>query len=112
MPDPPKSEVEVIPDYEFRRQSIYTVKADGSGLVELAWSENPSSPPKTRIGRSELRAPEEGVAWFQWSPDGKRLAFAARRYGEKDGIYIADADGASVRRIFDLADLADCGERP
>ena len=44
---------------------------------------------------------------FQWSADGERIAFVARRYGEKDGIYIADAEGASVRRIFDLATLSD-----
>ena len=107
MPDPPKSEVEVIPDYKFRRQSIYTVKADGSGLVELAWSETPNSAPETRFGSDGLRSAEEGVSAFRWSPDGKRIAFAARRYGEKDGIYIADSEGASVRRIFDLSTVSD-----
>ena len=92
----------VIRDYWVRRQSVYTVKADGSGLVELAWSENPDSAPKTRAGRNDW-SPEEQASMFRWSPDGERLAFAARYYGEKDGIYVADADGASVRRIFDLA---------
>ena len=106
--DPPKREAKVMPDYEFRRQSIYTVKADGSGLVELAWSENPNSPPKTRVGSYELRAPEEGVSALRWSPDGERVAFVARRYGDKDGIYVADADGADVRRILDVADVEDC----
>ncbi len=99
---------EVADNYVFRRQSIYTVNPDGSGLVELAWSENPDAPPKTRIGSYELRAPEEGVSAFQWSPDGERLAFVARRYGDKDGVYVADSDGASsVRRVFDLADILD-----
>ena len=37
---------ETVPDYMFRRQSLYTVKADGSGLVELAWSETP--PPRAQ----------------------------------------------------------------
>jgi len=103
--DPAKREA--IPDYEVRRQSLYTVKADGSGLVELAWSENPSNAPKPRLGWDGLRAAEEAVSVFQWSPDGERIAFVARRYGEKDGIYIADAEGASVRRIFDLATVED-----
>jgi len=98
---------ETIPDYEVRRQSLYTVKADGSGLVELAWSENPNAAPKTRFGINELRTPEEWVSSFQWSPDGKRVVFVARQYGEKDGIYVADAEGASVQRIFDLATMSD-----
>ena len=98
---------ETTPDYVFRRQSIYTVKADGSDLVELAWSENPDSPPKTRFGSYELRAPEEAVSALQWSPDGERIAFAASRYGDKDGIYVAGADGASVQRIFDLATVSE-----
>ena len=98
---------ETIPDYMFRRQSLYTVKADGSGLVELAWAETPTPAPNTRFGMYELRAPEEAVSVFQWSPDGKRVAFVARRYGETDGIYIADAEGASVQRIFDLATVED-----
>ena len=106
--DPSKYTREIKPDYVFGRQSIYTVKADGSGLVELAWSENPNSPPKTRFGMSELGAPEEGVSAFQWSPDGERIAFAARRYGDKDGIYVADPeDSSSVRRIFDLATVSE-----
>ena len=105
----PESEVEVIRDYAVRRQSLYTVKADGSGLVELAWSETPNSAPKTRFGSFGLYEPEEYVSSLQWSPDGERLAFAARRYGEKTAIYVADADGASVRRILDLSAIADCG---
>ena len=62
---PSKYTREIKPDYVFGRQSIYTVKADGSGLVELAWSENPNSPPKTRFGRTELGEPAEGLSWFQ-----------------------------------------------
>ena len=104
---PLKREVEVIPEYEVRRQSLYTVNADGSGLVKLAWSENPNSASKKRFGSDGLSAAEEAVSVFQWSPDGKRIAFVARRYGEKDGIYIADAEGASVQRIFDLATVED-----
>ena len=103
--DPAKREA--IPDYEVRRQSLYTVKADGSGLVELAWSENPRNAPKPRLGWDGLRAAEEAVSVFQWSPSGERIAFVARQYGEKDGIYVADAEGASVRRIFDLATVED-----
>ena len=104
---PLKREVEVIPEYEVRRQSLYTVNADGSGLVKQAWSENPNSASKKRFGSDGLSAAEEAVSVFQWSPDGKRIVFVARRYGEKDGIYIADAEGASVRRIFDLATVED-----
>ena len=98
---------ETIPDYMFRRQSLYTVKADGSGLVELAWAETPPPAPNTRFGINNLGAPEEWVSSFLWSPDGARLAFVARRYGETDGMYIADAEGASVQRIFDLATVSD-----
>ena len=103
--DPAKREA--VPDYEVRRQSLYTVKADGSGLVELAWSKNPRNAPTPRLGWDGLRAAEEAVSVFQWSPDGARIAFVARRYGETDGIYIADAEGASVRRVFDLATVED-----
>ena len=108
-PDNPSDSAkrEAIPRYEVRRQSLYTVKADGSGLVELAWSQNPRNAPKPRLGREGLREAEEAVSVFRWSPDGKRIAFVAGGYREKDGIYIADADGASVRRIFDLASVAD-----
>ena len=99
---------EVADDYVFRRQSIYTVKPDGSGLVELAWSENPDAPPKTRFGIYNLQAPEEWVSAFRWSPDGGRMAFVARRYGDKDGVYVADPeDSSSVRRVFDLATIVE-----
>ena len=107
--DPPKREVKVIPDFAFRRQSLYIAKADGSGVVELEWSENPNSPPNARYYNSQ--APEESVSTFQWSPDGERLAFAASRYGDKDSIYVADADGANVRRIFDLAAISEIAGR-
>ena len=109
--NPIKREMKTMPYYAVRRQAIYTVKADGSGLVELAWPQTPNAAPKTRFGRYDLYTPEESASLFRWSPDGARLAFVARRYGEKDGIYIADAEGASVRRIFDLAAVSE-SEKP
>jgi Tol biopolymer transport system component len=38
----------------------------------------------------------EGASWPAWSPDGSRIAFSSVR---RDGIWVMNADGASLRRV-------------
>ncbi len=87
------------------REAVYTVRPDGSDLRKLAWSKGPEAFPRTRMGVSDISSPEEAVRSFRWSPDGKRIAFVASYYGERDGIYVANLDGSDVRQIFDLTTI-------
>jgi Tol biopolymer transport system component len=63
-------------------REIYTVKADGTGLVRL--TNDPAND----------EAPE-------WSPDGSRIAFISDRSGDGPELYVMNADGSNVvRRTF------------
>ena len=84
-------------------EALYTADPDGSNLTRLDWPDEADVGPRTRYGRYNLDAPEQYVVAFQWSPDGRYIAFAGRYYGEKGGIYIANADGADTRLIIDFA---------
>ena len=86
------------------RETVYVANADGSDLTKLEWSDSPNSEPRTRVGVRDLSSPEEDVGPFRWSPDGSRVAFVARHYGERDGLYTANHDGSDVRRIYHLSD--------
>ena len=67
---------------------LYTMNADGS---------NPS------------RLTGTPLSWFQWSPDGSRIAYVSshedeRNYNRGEGwvssaMYVINADGSSVRRL-------------
>ena len=59
---------------------IYTMNADGSGLTRLTNNSAGDSHP-------------------DWSPDGRKIAFASRRGGGNNDIYIMNADGSGVERI-------------
>ena len=88
-----------------RREAVYTAKPDGSGLRKLAWSETRDSAPSTRIGINEAIDPEEEVTTFQWSPNGKQVAFVAHYYGEPDGLYVANPDTSQVQQILELSTI-------
>lgn len=60
---------------------IYTIGADGEGLVRLTRNE------------AQDRSPA-------WSPDGNKIAFTSDRDGNKE-IWVMDADGSNVRRLTD-----------
>ena len=64
------------------RRGIYVVNADGTGLrlltEELAYAAAPA-----------------------WSPDGRRIAFDARRDDGPSEIYVMRADGSNQRRLTD-----------
>lgn len=90
-----------------RREAVYVVKADGSGLAKLEWSDSPYSEPRTRVGVNDLNSPEEGVGPFRWSPDGSQVAFVARYYGEGDELYVASHDGWDARRVMSLSSVED-----
>jgi len=48
-------------------------------------------------GGVEQRLPNgEGGGWPAWSPDGSRIAFTSLR---RDGIWVMNADGTSLRRV-------------
>ena len=50
----------------------------------------------------ELIAGEKSENTPRWSPDGRRLAFISTRDGDAQ-VYVADADGSSVRKLTELA---------
>lgn len=59
---------------------IWRVRADGSGTVQLTGG-------------------AEGEASPRWSPDGKAIAFIARREDEANAIYLMPADGGEGRAL-------------
>jgi Tol biopolymer transport system component len=75
---------------------IIVINADGSGkhtVVRRPWRGN--SPP---FGTAPY-CPGSGVA-PSWSPDGKRLVFAAPSKGRcNDELYVVNADGSGLRRL-------------
>ena len=62
-----------------RNQDVYSVRADGTGLVRL----------------TSAAAPDQEAAW---SPDGRTIAFSSRRRGNWD-IWVANADGSGERAL-------------
>jgi Tol biopolymer transport system component len=104
---------------------LYTVRRDGTGLHRVtnrgaavpAWSLTgtiafrggaadvlfgirPSGSGLRRL----FRPPEQGSYDPDWSPDGRRLAFAApaHRFGDTQHIHTVRADGSGLRRLTDL----------
>ena len=59
---------------------IYAVGRDGSGLTPLTTHAGPDTEPA-------------------WSPDGKKIAYAARRDGLDLDIFVMDANGSNVVRL-------------
>lgn len=61
------------------RFEVYSMKADGSDVVQL------TNMPGDNVGPS-------------WSPDGKLIVFASGRDGGSD-VYVMNADGSNLRRL-------------
>ena len=59
---------------------IYVMDADGENQIRLT------------------RHPQEDKM-PSWSPDGKKIAFASKRNGDRNQIHVMDSDGKNVRRI-------------
>lgn len=73
------------PDWKANRRvgHIYRVNSDGTGQVQLTYGERGESSPR-------------------WSPDGRRIAFVARRGDDTHPqLYVLDADGGEARRVMD-----------
>jgi len=71
------------PDWKANRRvgHIYRIGADGTGQVQLTFGERGESSPR-------------------WSPDGRRIAFLARRGDDSTNqIYVLEADGGEARRV-------------
>ena len=71
------------PDWKANRRvgHIYRIGADGRDQVQLTYGERGESSPR-------------------WSPDGRRIAFLARRADDTHNqIYVLDADGGEARRV-------------
>ncbi len=106
---------------------FYSVRADGTELDRLVTGRRGDGGPsfsvdgsliafvgfdrQTSLGIFVMRADGSGrrriasgieASWARWSPDGRALVFV----NEADGsIYVAKADGSSVRRVFDVRTL-------
>ncbi|MEW6319543.1 MAG: S9 family peptidase [Acidobacteriota bacterium] len=64
-----------------RVQHLYRIGADGTGQVQLTFGERGESSPR-------------------WSPDGRHIAFLARRDSDQHNqIYLLPADGGEARRV-------------
>jgi Tol biopolymer transport system component len=71
------------PDWKNNRRvgHIYRINVDGSNQVQLTFGERGESSPR-------------------WSPDGKTIAFTARRDPDTNNqIYLLEADGGEARRL-------------
>jgi dipeptidyl aminopeptidase/acylaminoacyl peptidase len=71
------------PDWKANRAiaHIYRINADGTNQVQLTFGERGESSPR-------------------WSPDGKAVAFTARRDADANNqIYLLDTDGGEARRV-------------
>jgi Tol biopolymer transport system component len=71
------------PDWKNNRRvgHIYRINADGTNQVQLTFGERGESSPR-------------------WSPDGKTIAFTARRDPDSNNqIYLLEADGGEARRL-------------
>ena len=66
-----------------RNADLWAVPAEGGAAKELIGGDKSENTPR-------------------WSPSGKQLAFISTRDGDPQ-VYVADADGSSVRRITELA---------
>ncbi|MYC31355.1 MAG: hypothetical protein F4X65_14915 [Chloroflexi bacterium] len=91
---------------ELRRLIPYVVAADGSGLTMLDYNPDRTGEPAKRTTWNEVYSPEEAAGPVDWSPDGKRLAFGAARYGEAAVLYSVATDGTELKRVF-VPDLND-----
>ncbi len=87
------------------REALYIAGADGSDLTKLVWANSADATPSTRVGINDLILPEEEVIEFRWSPDGKQIAFLAKRYGGASSLYVAELDGSEVRQILDSYEI-------
>ncbi len=73
------------PDWKANRRvgHIHRINADGSGQVQLTYGERGESSPR-------------------WSPDGRHVAFLARRGDDSHvQLYVLDAAGGEARRVVD-----------
>lgn len=71
------------PDWKANRRvgHIYRIGADGAGQVQMTFGERGETSPR-------------------WSPDGRRIAFLARRGDDSTTqIYVLDANGGEARRV-------------
>ncbi len=72
------------PDTTYKKDFLYTVRADGSELTLVAATGGPFG--------YKISAPG-------WSPDGQRLAFAMRDE-EGEGLYTVRPDGTNLQRVL------------
>ena len=77
------------PDWKSNRRSghIYRINADGTNQVQLTFGEHGESAPR-------------------WSPDGKAIAFTARRDSDTHNqVYLLDASGGEARRFHQPGEI-------
>jgi len=112
----------------FRDLSVWVMKADGSGAVNvignttlniedgwrLAWSPGSTElafastldlASVVYVARADGSAvrqimhPSHAISAPAWSPDGKTLAVRAGRYSDERGIYLVGSDGSGLRKL-------------
>jgi Tol biopolymer transport system component len=73
---------------------------DGKWLAYVSWPE--SELWRSRIDGSEklkLTSSPQIVDAAEWSPDGKQIAYAASRPGERDSIFVVPSAGGAAQRV-------------
>jgi Tol biopolymer transport system component len=86
-------EAENVPDNMFAPHAeIYVMTVGPDGTPVPSTLEKPNPLPLTHTDDLEERAPV-------WSRDGTRIAFAARRAGEKLEVWVMNADGTNPVRL-------------
>ncbi|MEG4489597.1 DPP IV N-terminal domain-containing protein [Microcoleus sp. D2_18a_B4] len=74
---------------EFNNQKLYTIKADGNQLNQLATRLKPS-----------------GISQLAWSSDSQQIAFIYNETeGEKSNLYVINRDGSRLTKVTNDKDL-------
>ncbi len=78
---------------EFSRDGAWVAWTDLDGRL---WRARPDG-----TGRLQLTPDSLSAFLVRWSPDGSRLAFMGRRTGQAWQVYMVQADGSDLKRVFE-----------
>ena len=92
-----------------RRTALYTIGADGTGLIQLY---------ATAVG--DLSQPHRVSGEPAWSPDGRELAFFVSTFNEEaewnekwiDKLYVIGPDGSGLREVVEMVNYLTLNPSP